>query len=277
MTDKDESRKSIVRCIKKVRAQLILRALLSDILLVVTGACILCAMLLAFSLLIPIAWIWRYLCIIWGICILAGIILRAGKLPDDRDASLVIDSTGLEERCITALELMEDDSRVAHLQAADAAAHIEKADREGKLKVNVFPGLQRAALAVAALAGAILIFFVPSPARQKAEEYEQLSLVKKEKEDEIEKLYNALDETLDLQQISDEDREQIRQMMSDLEDRLEAVSKADSMQALSKAEAKRNLERDKMSMHLQQMADNLEGGESETINDAADMLADNDA
>ncbi len=263
----------IIRCIKRVQRDMILTALFSHILLYIAAVCLLCFVLQAVSLFVSLPWLHVYICVICVVCAAVVLFLMCRKLPTGKDAALLIDSKGLEERCVTALEFLNDESNIAALQAADTALALKRIEKNGKIRAVRSPGIRRIAISTALLAAALIISFIPSPARLRAKEHEELSLKKKEDRKEIEKVNDSLEEILKSDQLTEEEKRQIQDMLSGLSEMTQSLSAAQTMDALKREESVLDHEYAQMSKHLAGLAAGREGDVSKMLNDSADMLA----
>jgi len=113
--------------------------------------------------------------------VLAGVLTTSGFLislfmtPKDKSAAMLLDSKGLDERTLTALELLGDNSAIAMLQREDALERIRELDLKKEIKIK-FP--KKLSLISGVLALLIVVSgFIPNPMEDRAIE---LNRVKKE-------------------------------------------------------------------------------------------------
>ena len=103
-----------------------------------------------------------------GIITAVGFIISLFMTPKNQSAALFIDSKGLYERTITALELIDDDSELSHMQKKDALYHLKNMDIKKEIKILI----PKKVLAICGLLAVLILIsgFIPNPMKEKAEE-----------------------------------------------------------------------------------------------------------
>jgi len=166
--------------------------------------------------------------------ILSGFILSLFKTPKNETAAKLLDSKGLKERTLTALELLNEDSAVAILQRQDALEQLKSLNIKETIKIK-FPA--RYMMISALLAISIVISgFIPNPMEEKAIEIfnvkKEISRQQKEVEKIIERVENNNELTL----------QQKEEAMAALEELKKELNKAkdvkEGLKALERTENK---------------------------------------
>ena len=170
----NNDRKYVEKCIKKAQGRLNLVAFVSVLItsLIISGAALVLFQAIAFFTVVQRLWI--YDLIIPFIGILTAAVYWFFHRVTMKQAAMKLDEKGLKERCITALELLEDESPLADMQIADTKDALVKKEANGELVFKLQPDKMRTALAFLMLSAGILFTFVPSPARETAKELRSL-------------------------------------------------------------------------------------------------------
>lgn len=164
----------------------------------------------------------------------SGFIISLFKTPKDQVAAKILDSKGLKERTLTALELLNEDSAVAILQRQDALEHLKTLNIKEAIKIKV---PTRYMIISSLLAISIVISgFIPNPMEKKAIEIfnvkKEISRQQKEVEGIIKRVENNNELTL----------QQKEEAMAALEELKKELSKAkdvkDGLKALERTENK---------------------------------------
>ena len=126
-----------------------------------------------------------------GIITAGGFIFSLFMTPKSQSAALFIDSKGLYERTITALELIDDDSELSHMQKKDALYHLKNMDIKKEIKIIV----PKKVLAICGLLAVLILIsgFIPNPMKEKAEELHSIKKQIQNQEKEIEEIIKKVE------------------------------------------------------------------------------------
>ncbi len=158
-----------------------------------------------------------------------------------KEAALVMDSFGLQERIVTAYEHLEEEGELILLQRRDAMRQLQ-AKRE-QIRIPLCPSRRR----LAALSGMLLLMLAliltPSAVKEQAEE---LHLVRWQAEEKLEEIEQALEGLQELtkqaeQQLSEEQLAALGEMMDSLKSSASEYQQAASESALAAAGKSLNL------------------------------------
>ncbi|GMQ60073.1 hypothetical protein AN1V17_44730 [Vallitalea sediminicola] len=177
---------SIISIIKKVKTKIIIKMLIENILISMTGGIIACIVLAIAAHITPITFLYIKSAYILSISVLIGIVYLLFHIPDNTYTAKIIDKQGLKERTITALELMESDNPYAKIEIEDTYSHLKKANL--KRLISFKPPTKKLMVCVSTFIILILIIAIPNRHRNIIEEKEKMHIVKKEEKKEIEKI-----------------------------------------------------------------------------------------
>lgn len=126
-----------------------------------------------------------------GIITAAGFIISLFMTPKNQSAAMLIDSKGLNERAITALELIDDDSKISHMQKKDALYHIKNIDFKKEIKIM----MPKKVLAICSLLAVLILIsgFIPNPMNEKAEELHSVKKQIQNQQKEIEEIIKKVE------------------------------------------------------------------------------------
>lgn len=160
--------------------------------------------------------------------VLAALFLQLVQYPSSEKAAGILDATGLQERTMTALELIGDDSLFAVMQKNDTWEILSGLSVTKRLPVK-WNRKQLALLLVSVLFFSFSIF-LPSPAREQAAVRHG---VKKAAEKEIEKI-EKLEQLLkkEEQELDEKERKEYEELLASI---IEELKQADTKESLKKA------------------------------------------
>lgn len=129
--------------------------------------------------------------IVTAIVTAGGFIISLFMTPKSQSAAMLIDSKGLYERTITALELIEDDSEISHMQKKDALNHLNNMDIKKEIKI-IMP---KKVLAICGLLAVLILIssFIPNPMKEKAEELYRIKKQIQSREKEVEQIIKKVE------------------------------------------------------------------------------------
>lgn len=183
-------------------------------------------------------------------------------------AALRIDGFGFEERIITAYEHLDQEGVLIGLQRKDAMEQLKR--HKDRIQIPLCPSFKRIALFFMLLAISLGLSLLPSTAKDRAGELHNLKEEAREKEDEIEKIMEAL-EQLGQEDLTQEQQEALREMAESLESSLSEFQQAFSEEMLIAASQKLDYKYEMMSSQLSEIIQDLQDGAGVSIASADAM------
>lgn len=174
--------------------------------------------------------------------------------PTERKAALLLDATGLKERTVTALELLDDESPFAGMQKRDAWEHV--ADLRLRKVLPVKLSKKRIALLAAAVFAGFAAVMAPSSAKEEAADRRMAAMTVKEETQKLEELSEELKkEDLSEAELASyqEILEQIRQELGEVTTQ-EELDKALERSAYKLSEASEDTENKNVQDRMQELA-----------------------
>ena len=138
-------------------------------------------------------------------------------------AALRMDGFGFEERIVTAYENLDREGTLVGLQREDAMKQLR--EHKDRIQISLRPSLKRTALLLLLLAFSVGLSLLPSAAKDRAGELHNVKEEAREKEDEIEKIIDAL-EQLEQEELTKEQQDALHEMTESLESSLSEYQQA---------------------------------------------------
>ena len=177
--------------------------------------------------------VWAILAILCGVS--AGGISAVQNRCTMTQAAQQIDRFGFQERILTAYEHIQKEGDLDRLQRSDAVRMLK--ENRAWQKVRVCPK-RRELLAVGLSLGlALVLSVVPSPARKQAQQRHAIVQQAREKEKEIQKVIDSLEQT-DTSSMTEEQKEALQELIKSLSMSQKEMQQADTKQSLAAAEQK---------------------------------------
>ncbi|MCD8232451.1 MAG: hypothetical protein LUD14_11725 [Clostridiales bacterium] len=214
-----------------------------------------------------------------GVSAVTALIWWLMRRPDVRTAALALDRTGLKERTITALELLDDDSFFAEIQKKDAWEHLSGVKPRKRLPVAV--SRKNIGLFATFCAAFIICAAAPSPAKEEAKLQYQVSKAAKEEAEKIEETAEELEEKAAAGELTEEENEAVQELLLQLQEELSEVQTQEDLEkALERAayklsEAKSETDNLSVQESVEQLAQALDtemGSDSDTQTADADLF-----
>jgi len=222
-----ETNRDILRYVRKARDRIHIALMLEYTAKASIGAMGLYLALVLLARFVPIYDAYGKGALIACTVILSGFILSLFKTPKDETAAKILDSKGLKERTLTALELLEEDNAIAILQRQDALEHLKSLNIKKEIKIK-FPG--RFVMITGLLAISIVISgFIPNPMEDKAIEIFNVKKEISRQQKEVEEIIKRVESNNKLT------REQKEEAKAALEELKKELSKAQDVKEGSKA------------------------------------------
>lgn len=186
----------IIAFVEKVRRRLFVIKAINYCVIALSATLAIGVLLGILSRFIPIYDVYRkslYM-IMPALCL--GTIYAFFKLPDRKRAALAVDSKGLKERTVTALELIGEDRGMATLQKQDALTHIRTFDL--KKSVPIIVKHKYIAVALILTATLSLSAFLPNSMKEKAEDIHKQKSQITETQKKVDKVAEKIDKNPNL-------------------------------------------------------------------------------
>ncbi len=209
----------IIAFVEKVRRRIFAGKAINCGLVALSAALALGLLLAVLSRFVPIHSVYSkslYM-IIPALCL--GSIYAFLRLPDRKKAALAADSKGLQERTITALELIGEDGGMAALQKQDALTHIRTFDL--KKSVPIIVNHKYIAVVLILTAALALSAFLPNSMKEKAEDIHKQKIKITEIKKKIDKAADKIDKNLKL---TLEQRKEINKKLEELKKDLKTTT-----------------------------------------------------
>lgn len=180
------------------------------------------------------------------------------KSPKKDKVALIVDSKGLDERLITSLELIGHDDNISLAQKNNTVEHIKNFDIRKNIKIIV--DKKQSLLSLGLIIICILIMFVPSTARKEAQKIRNFDKYQKSIIEKVEKEKKEIEKSEDL---SDEEKEEVKKLLEDAKKELkESEKKSELNKTLERLEKKledkkENLSSEKSKEALEKSKKNL--------------------
>ncbi|MDD3705855.1 MAG: hypothetical protein PHC45_07330, partial [Clostridiaceae bacterium] len=176
-----------------------------------------------------------------GGAVLAAFLYSSFKTPTNDYAALKADSLGLQERTVTALELIGSQSAFAVLEKNDALVHLKNVDY--KKKIPLKPNKSYLLICLILTAAVALSGFIPNPMEGRAEELHSLKEKITEQQKKADKLVEKVKNN---PKLSEEQKKELKQKLSELKQELKtAKDEKEINKALGRAEKKLEYIKDK--------------------------------
>lgn len=209
--------------------------------------------------LVSLVWEFYYVHLAAGLCFLAGflagICYAVWKRVNMEQAARRLDSFGLKERMVTAYEQMDSETEFARLQRQDAYLHYQRV--QDQIRISLLPDKRHVLALLLSVAVAVGTAFIPSPVREQANTRHQVQQQAKEEQETLEELLNAL-EGVDMDQLTEEQKAQLEELMEAMKLSREELAKADSWESLMSATEKLNYKYDQAGQSLERLAGQMD-------------------
>lgn len=260
--------KELIRIIRKIRDRLHAASIMNYMTLGVTAALCLGIAVVIAARFIPIYNVYLNILKIVGASVLAAFIYSAFRTPKDAYAALKVDSFGLKERTVTALELIGNQSTFALLEKNDALKHLKNMDY--KKKISLKPNKRYLLVCLILTLALALSGFIPNPMAGKAEELHKIKAKVAEQQKKADKL---IEKVKNNPQLSEEQKKELEKKLTELKKELKAAKDEKEInKALGRTEKKIQYIKDKYTPgeDLNKIADAF--SKNEMTKSLADMI-----
>ena len=272
-------KKEFLRCIQACRRKLNTRDFLHKLVVALGIGAIVGVLFQIIAFLIPVYYVNLYSVLALILAGITAVIMALWKRNSMKQAALVMDSFGFQERIITAYEHLEEDGNMYRLQREDAMKRL--ATQKERIKIPLLPSWKKLAVSAGLFVLLVILACIPSPMKEKARELHELEQLAKEKAEEVEEVAEALEsleqEALQEEALTPEQLAALQQMMESLQNSMEEIENANSMEGLTAAGEKLEYKYENMSEQLSALASALQMGATPSTMTAESMqqLAEN--
>lgn len=191
------------------------------------------------------------------LAVFAAFVAAYVKRVTTKQAALVMDGFGFEERIVTAYEHLNREGTLIELQREDALRQL-RAHKE-RIHIPILPSARKCLPLLVLLAVLIGLALAPSAMKERAGELHHLKEIAKEKEEEIEDVLEALGQ-LEQEELTPEQQAALQDMIESLQSSLSEYKQAYTADMLATAAEKLDYKYENMSSHLAELAQMLENG-----------------
>lgn len=214
------------------------------------------------ALITPLYYVNLYTLLALALAGLMAFLLAYRKRSTMKQAALVMDSFGFQERIITAYEHLEQDDNIFRLQREDAMRRL--AANKESIKIPILPSWKR----MVGLAGLFMLLMVlaliPSPMKERAKQLHEIAKVAKEKVEEVEEVVEEL-EALEQEALTPEQLAALQEMIESLKSSMAEYNQANAEESLLTAGEKLEYKYEDMSNQLSQLAGALQSGAAASV------------
>lgn len=220
--------------INKAWRRIYFNFLIKNIIVGITFSLCISIMLMLVSLVIPFTSVYK---VVYGVNI-AFLILSIGysyiKRPRDKEVALILDSKGLKERVITALELVGREDEISVAQKEDALKALEAFNLKKELKIEV--NLKDIGYILILIFVLLSVGFIDTEAKRKGDELRKIKETQKEIIEEIKKEKKEIEENKEL---TEEEKTEAKEILERAkEELLEAKTKNETDKVMERLEKK---------------------------------------
>ena len=216
----------------------------------------------AVAFFVPLYYAGLYMILAFILAELSVLVVMVVKRVSMEQAALKMDSFGFEERIVTAYEHLAQEGTLVGLQREDAIEQLR--EHKDRIRIPLMPSFKKTALLLGLFVISVGLSLLPSAAKDRAEELHGIREEAQEKEDEIEKIIDAL-EQLEQEELTEEQQDMLREMAQSLESSLSEYQQAVSEEMLSAASQKLDYKYETMSSQLSDIIQDLENGAGVSI------------
>lgn len=236
---------AILRFIKKAVWRIGFQRQIETLLKGLTISLCVCLGLLLVSLLMTISYTLEKCLIIVGVGIIAAVIYGVIRRPKSQEVALLIDQTGLQERVSTALMLLDSETPISKLQREDTLLHIKDYNLKAHFPMRL--SLKRIGCNALLIVICLIVFMIPTKAKQEAHHIRSFNEEKGKIVKEIEKQKELINE---IDAFSKAEKEELAKL---LEKTKEELSKSENEEAIEKAMERFSKKLDNMSKEMEKL------------------------
>lgn len=219
--------KEILDFIKKSGRRIKLNFLVSKVLMGLQASLVLTLIIFIIALFIPFESCYRLGFGVANLIVCTSIIWGIIKSPKQREIAILVDSKGLKERVITALEFIGDESEIAIAQKKDTVNSIKKYDFKRNLPIKM--DKKEIYKIIILIIFCVIIFLIPTGPKKEAEKLREFTNSKNEIVNKIDKEEEKIDKENDL---TKEEKEELKKILKEAKKDLKEVNKKEDTNKL---------------------------------------------
>ena len=222
----------------------------------------------AVAFFVPLYYAGLYMVLAFVLAEMSVLVVMLVRRTTMEQAALRMDGFGFEERIVTAYEHLDKEGTLIGLQREDALKQLR--EHKDRIKIPLWPFIKRTALLFLLLMISVGPSQIPSAAKERAGELHDIKEEAREKEEEIEKFIDAL-EQLEQEELTEQQQDTLHEMTESLESSLSEYQQAVSEEMLAAASRKLDYKYENMSGQLSDIIQDLENGAGVSIASADAM------
>lgn len=233
--------KELIRIVRRIRDRVHTVFIINHMLLGMAAALCLGLLLVTISRFIPIYNVYMSILKAVGAAMAAAFLYSAFRTPGRLYTALKVDSFGLMERTVTALELLGNQSSFAVLEKEDALEQLKRLDYKKKMPIR--PNRKYLLICLILSSALTLSGFIPNPMEGKASELHKQKAKISEQQKKVDKLAEKVRNNPGL---SEEQKKELEKMLTELKKELKtAKDEKEISKALGRTEKKLEYIKDK--------------------------------
>lgn len=226
--------KEIMAFIKKIKLRIHLSIIFNYIIWGIIGALLCGAAVSISALLFPLYKVYLIVLKLIAASVVITLLIGLTRVPKNYKAAKTADSLGLKERTVTSLELIGKEDMFATLQKKDTLSKLKQLDYKSKIKFKI--NKKQIALFIAFVFIITATNFIPTKAKDKAEQKYKFNITQEEKIASIEKIEKDIKKNSTLKE---EDRKELIENLTSLKKEIkEAKSLSEIDNSLTKFQMK---------------------------------------
>jgi hypothetical protein len=219
--------KKILDFIKKSGRRIKLNFLISKILMGLQASLVLTLIILIIALFLPFKSCYELSGAIILISVIFSIVFGIVKAPKKKEIALIADSKGLNERVITALEFIGDDSEIAIAQKEDTVRSIEAYNFKRNLPIKVHK--KEIYKVITLLILCLITIVIPTSAKKDAENLRDFDKMRSEVLKKIDKEEKKIEKEKEL---TKEEKEELKKILEEAKKDLKETKKKEDTNKL---------------------------------------------
>lgn len=219
--------KKILDFIKKSGRRIKLNFLISKMLMGIQASLVLTSIILIIALLIPFESCYKLICVIITISLIVSIIFGIIKAPKKNEIALIADSKGLNERVITALEFIGDESEIAVAQKEDTLRNIDSYNFKKNIPIRIEK--KEIYRIIILLILCFITNVIPTDAKKEAGNLRDFNKMKSEVLKKIDKEEKKIDRE---EELTKEEKEELKKILEEAKKELKETNKKEDTNKL---------------------------------------------
>ena len=247
-----------VRAIQACRRRLNMAAFLEKLVFVLGVGAIAGILFQMVSLVMPLYYVGLYVGLAFVFAVSAAVIAAVVKRVSMEQAALVMDSFGFDERIVTAYGNLEKEGAMVELQRADAMRLLHV--HQNQIQITLLPPWQKIVSLSALFIVLIILSLMPSEMKEHAKELHSVKEEAREKTAEIEDIIEALEQLVNEEEMTPEQKMSFQEMVEGLQASQEEYQQASSKEMMKAASEKLAYRYENMGNQLAGLAQSLKNG-----------------